>query len=523
MSTALPTEPTLASPTPSANRARDPRLILALVCAAQFVVILDLAIVNVALPSIQQDLGVSASSLQWIVIAYGLTLGGFLLLGGRTADLFGRRAVLAAGLGVFAAASLAGGLADSLGVLIGARAVQGVGGALALPAALSIVTSTFPEGSARNQALGIFGAVGGSAASIGVIAGGLLTSGPGWEWVFLINVPVGVVFAGLVFALVPSSARPPHSSIDVAGAVTVTAGLMAVVYAINKSVDDGWTSATVLGFLGAGLVLLAAFVAVESRATDPLLPLRMFRHRTLSAAIVVSTLANAAFFATIFEGTLFMQKVLHYSAIETGVAWLAATCSALVMAGGIAPVLVGRIRPGASLAIGQLVMGAGLLVLTQTPSDAAYWPHLFPGFLTMGLGMGLSLVALQVAAFTGVDDAVSGLAGGMIETSREVGGAIGVAVVATLAIARADDVLAERGTDAASTAAALTAGYQRASLVAALLAIAAGVAAAAVLRRAERGGATSGSPNGPNMDSPGNSVIRRNAVADVDSTTIANA
>jgi EmrB/QacA subfamily drug resistance transporter len=482
---ALPAEPALR-PAAAEPKVRDPRLILALVCAAQFVVILDLAIVNVALPSIQADLGVSASSLQWVVIAYGLTLGGFLLLGGRTADLFGRRSVLAVGLGVFAAASLAGGLADSLGLLIGARAAQGVGGALALPAALSIVTSTFAEGPARNQALGIFGAVGGSAASIGVIAGGVLTSGPGWEWVFLINVPVGVLFAALVFALVPPSSRPPRSTVDVAGAVTVTGGLMAVVYAINKSVDDGWTSATVLGFFAVGVVLLAAFVAVEARATDPLLPLRMFRHRTLTAAIVVSTLANGAFFATIFEGTLFMQQVLQYSAIETGVAWLAATCSALVMAGGIAPRLVGKVRPGASLALGQLVMGGGLLLLTQTPTDAGYWAHLFPGFLTMGLGMGLSLVALQVAAFTGVGDAVSGLAGGMIETSREVGGAIGVAVVATLAIARADDVLAERGTDAASAAVALTEGYQRASLVAALLAIAAAVAAAGVLRRAER-------------------------------------
>jgi EmrB/QacA subfamily drug resistance transporter len=471
---------------PLTRRATSPRTILALVCAAQFMVILDLAIVNVALPSIQADLDVSASSLQWVVIAYGLTLGGFLLLGGRLADLFGRREVLATGLALFSAASLAGGLAGSIGPLIAARAVQGIGGALALPAALSLVTSTFPEGAERNQALGVFGAVGGSAASIGVIAGGALTSGPGWEWVFLINVPVGAAFAVLVLVLVPPSTRPTSIALDVAGAVTVTAGLMAIVYAINRSVDDGWTSTTVVGFVLLGAVLLAAFVAAEARTGAPLLPLAMFRRRNLRAAIVVSALAWGAFFATIYESTLFMQEVLHASAIHTGVAWLAATASSLVVAGAIAPRLVGRIGPARSLVIGQVVMGTGLLSLTTAPVDAAYWSDLFPGFLALGIGMGLTVVGLQVAAFTGVPESVSGLAGGMIETSREVGGAVGVAVVSTLAIARADRVLVGRGRDTTAAALAATEGYQRAMLAAAVLSFAAAAAAALLLRRAER-------------------------------------
>jgi MFS family permease len=256
-------------PSPRAVR---PGLILALVCAAQFIVILDLAIVNVALPSIQTDLNATSSSLQWVVIAYGLTLGGGLLLGGRIADLFGRRNSLAAGLLVFAVASLVAGVAGSLGVFITARAVQGIGGALALPAALSILTATFPEGPARNKALGVFGAMGGSAGSLGVIAGGALTSGPGWEWVFLINVPVGIVFAAQVASLIPASERAPGRSLDVGGAIAVTAGLMAIVYGINKSAENGWTSATVVGPLVAGTALLAVFAAIESRVRVPLMP-----------------------------------------------------------------------------------------------------------------------------------------------------------------------------------------------------------------------------------------------------------
>ena len=459
-----------------------PGLILALVCAAQFIVILDLAIVNVALPSIQTDLHASSSSLQWVVIAYGLTLGGGLLLGGRIADLFGRRNALTAGLLVFTLASLVAGLAGSLGVLVAARAAQGIGGALALPAALSILTATFPEGPARTKALGVFGAVGGSAGSLGVIAGGALTSGPGWEWVFLINVPVGIVFAALVATLIPPSERASRRSLDVGGAVTVTAGLMAIVYGINKSAEHGWTSATVVGPLVAGAALLAAFAAIESRVRFPLMPLSIFRHRTLTAAIGVSLLLWGSFFAVIFQGTLFMQQTLGYSAIRTGLAWLAATSSSLVVAGGIAPRVIGAIGPARTLVIGQIVMAGGLLRLTTVSVDGGYWSQLFPAYLAFGIGMGLSMVSLQVAAFSGIDTSVGGLAGGLIETAREVGGAIGVAVVATLAIARADDVLAS----GAAPDVALTEGYQRASIATVLLSVAAAIVAAILLRRAER-------------------------------------
>jgi EmrB/QacA subfamily drug resistance transporter len=463
------------------------------VCAAQFVVVLDLAIVNVALPSIQTDLHTSSSSLQWVVIAYGLTLGGGLLLGGRIADLFGRRDTLTAGLLVFTLASLVGGFAGSLGLLVAARAVQGIGGALAVPAALSILTATFPEGPARNKALGVFGAVGGSAGTVGVIAGGALTSGPGWAWVFLINVPVGLVFAALVAALIPASERASDRSLDVGGAVTVTAGLMAIVYGINKSADHGWTSAPVAGSLVAGAALLAVFAVVESRVRSPLVPLSIFRHRTLTAAIGVSVLLWGSFFAVIFQGTLFMQQALGYSAIGTGAAWLAATMSSLVVAGGVAPRVVGAVGPARTLVIGQVVMAGGLLSLTTVSVGGGYWGQLFPGYLAFGIGMGLSVVSLQVAAFSGIDTSVSGLAGGLIETGREVGGAVGVAVVATLAIARADAVVAS----GSSPGVALAEGYGRASLVTALLSLAAAAVAALVLRRAERAAPTPTDPVDP--------------------------
>jgi EmrB/QacA subfamily drug resistance transporter len=491
----------------STRRPTRPGLVLGLVSGAQFMVILDLAIVNVALPSIQADLGASRSGLQWVVIAYGLTLGGFLLLGGRMADLLGRRAVLVSGLGVFAAASLGAGLSGSLGWLIAFRALQGLGGALASPAALSIVTSTFREGAARNKALGICGAVGGSAASIGVIAGGALTSGPGWHWVFLMNVPVGLALVAAILRWVPAHPAVERGPTDVLGAVTVTGGLMAIVYAVNHSAESGWTSGATLGAFAAGLALLGLFVLVESRVRSPLMPLAILRLRTLTAANVVAVLLWGAFFATIFQGTLFMGQVLGYSAIDTGLAWLAATASSLVVAGGVAPRLVSRLGAGTTLVIGQAIMALGLLWGSRAPVDAAYWSDLFPGFLAMGVGIGFSGMAVQVGAFIGVRESVSGLAGGLVETAREVGGAVGVAVVATMAIARTDDVLATGG----SQAVALTEGYQRAMLVAAAVSAAASVAAGLLLRPAERAVATppdpamapaTDTPAGPAVDTP---------------------
>ena len=316
---------------------------------------------------------------------------------------------------------------------MGARAVQGIGAALAAPAALSILTSTFTEGAARNKALGIFGAVGGAAGTVGVIAGGLFTEGPGWEWIFLVNVPIGAALIGLVMLFVPGGRPSERTPADVAGAVTVTAGLMAIVYAINRTVDDGWLSSATIGFAALGVALLVAFVAVERRSPAPLVPLRVFRRRTFTAANVVAALLWAAFFATIFEGTLWFQQALGYSAVETGVAWLASTVSSLVVAGAVAPRFVGRFGASTSLVVGQLLVTGGLLSLTRVPVDAAYWTDVFPGLLAFGLGLGFSIMAVQVAAFAGVDESTAGLAGGMIETSREIGGALGVAVVATIA------------------------------------------------------------------------------------------
>jgi len=449
-------------------------------------VVLDIAIVNVALPSLQADLGVAQSDLQWVVITYGLTLGGFLLLGGRIADLFGRRNVLVAGLGLFTAASLAAGLSSALGPLVAARAVQGMGAALAAPAALSILANTFEEGAERNKALGVFGAVGGSAAAVGVIVSGLLSSGPGWQWVFLINVPIGAALIALVLRFIPRSAPVERGSADIPGALTVTGGLMAIVYAINKSIDLGWTSATTLGFLGAGAVLLAAFVVVESRSRSPLLPLAMFRRRTLTTANVVAALVFASFSALIFQASLFMQQVLRYSAVRTGVAYLAIAVTAFVVAGAVAAKVVDRRGAGVALLIGQSSAALGLVLLTRVPVDAAYWTDVFPAFFLLGVGIGFSGMAAQVAAFIGVEKSVAGLAGGMVETAREVGGALGTAVVATVAIARSDDVLAELGSDGAARATALTEGFQRGSLVAAGFSVVAALAAGLLLRRAER-------------------------------------
>ena len=470
-----------------ARRAIRPGVILALVCAAQFMVILDFAVVNVALPSLQADLGVDQSDLQWVVITYGLTFGGFLLLGGRAADLVGRRRVLVAGLALFTAASLGAGLSNGLGSLVAFRAAQGLGAALAAPAALSILANTFAEGEERNKALGIFGAVGGSAAAFGVILSGALSSGPGWEWIFLINVPIGIVLVGCALAYVPDSAPVQRGSADVLGAFSVTAGLMAVVYGINKSVEFGWTSATTLGFLAGGAALLGLFVLAEARASAPILPLGMFRRRTLSTAIVVAALMWASFFATVFEASLFMQQVLRYSAIRTGVAYLAIALTSVVIAAGVAARVVGRFGPAGTLVTGQLFAASGLLMLAQVPSDAAYWPDLFPGFVALGIGVGFSAMAAQVAAFTGVPESVSGLAGGMVETAREIGGALGTAVVATVAIARANEVLGP-------PTVALTEGFQRGALVAAGFNVVAALVAGVVLRRAERVAAITAAP-----------------------------
>jgi EmrB/QacA subfamily drug resistance transporter len=474
-----------------AGRSLRPGVILALVCGVQFMVILDLAVVNVALPAIQADLGVAQSDLQWVVITYGLTFGGFLMLGGRAADLFGPRNVLVAGMALFTAASVGAGLAGSLVPLVVSRAVQGVGAALAAPAALAILASTFAQGAARNRALAVFGAVAGSAATAGLIVSGVLSDGSGWEWIFFVNLPIGLVLVGAALAYIPdriaAARRPP----DLLGAVAVTAGLLAIVYAISKSVDYGWTSPRTLGFAAVGAGLLGVFVRIEKTAAFPLVPLSMFRRRTLASANVVAILAFGSFYAAIFQGTLFMQQVLGYSAIRAGVAWIAATACAFVVALRFSARLVGRVGAGTALVIGQSIIAGALLYLSRAPVDAAYWIDLLPGFVALGVGMGFLRMATQVAAFLGVEPPVMGLAGGMIETAREIGGALGIAIAATVAVTGADDAAGRLGAEPGTVAKALTEGFQRGTLVAAGLSVASALAAGLLLRPAERAAAPS--------------------------------
>ena len=464
-------------------------VILALVCAAQFMVILDLVVVNVALPTMQKDLRLSPTGLPWVVITYGLTFGGFLLLGGRAADLLGRRRVLVAGLTMFTAGSLAAGLAGSLAPLLAARAVQGLGAALAAPAALSILTGTFTEGPARNKALGTFGGIAGSAACLGLVMSGVLTGGPGWRWIFLINVPIGIALAGFVLTCVPKGEQAHRGSADVLGAVTITTGMLGIVYAINKSTSSGWTSPIPLGVLAGGVAMLGLFVIVEQRVTTPLIPLSMFRLKTLATANIVAGLVMGSFFGIGFQITLFLQQVLGYSPLRTGAAGVITAVSAIVVASAIAARVVGRLGAARTLVIGQGIAVTGLLYLSRTPAHAGYWSDLFPAFLASGAGIGLSGVAVQVAAFTGVNDKVSGLAGGMVSTAQEVGAALGLAMIATAALARSAEITHAAGSQTAVRVLAQTAGFQRGALVAAGLSIAAALTAGLLLRRAERAAA----------------------------------
>ena len=464
-------------------------VILAVVCCVQFMVILDLAVVNVALPAMQTDLGLAQSDLQWVVITYGLTFGGFLLLGGRAADLFGPRTVLVAGMALFTAASLSAGLSGSFAPLVASRAVQGLGAAMAAPAALAVLASTFAEGAARNHALAVFGAVAGSAATAGLIVSGALTDGPGWEWIFLVNLPIGLVLMAATVAYIPHRVALRSRRPDLLGAVTVTAGLLAIVYAISRSVDYGWTSPRTLGFGALGAGLLGAFVAIEKRVASPLVPLPMLRRRTLASANLVAILAFGSFYAATFQGTLFMQQVLGYSALRTGLAWIAATLCALVVALRLSARLVGRVGAGTALVIGQLIVAAAVLYLSRAPVDATYWSDLLPGFLALGFGMGFLRMATQAAAFLGIERSVMGLAGGMIETAREIGGALGIAIAATVAAAGAGDAAARLGADPGAVADSLAEGFQRGMLVAAGLSVASALAAGLLLRPAERAAA----------------------------------
>jgi EmrB/QacA subfamily drug resistance transporter len=451
---------------------------LAALCAAFFMVILDVAIVNVALPTIQVDLGFSQRNLQWVVSAYALTFGGLLLLGGRAADLLGRRRVLIAGLALFGAASLMAGLATSDTVLIAARALQGVGAAVMTPAALSILMTTFREGAERNTALGVWGAVGASGGTVGVLLGGILTDTIGWEWIFFLNVPVALaVIAVAPVLLRESRADAAHRRFDLAGALTVTAGLAVLVYALVEADSAGWASAQTLGLLGASAALLALFAAVEVRSRAPILPFSIFRIRAVTGSNVASIALGGAVYGMIFILTLYMQQVLAYSPLETGLAWLAMSLTALVSSMA-ASVLVTRVGTRVPLAVGLAVAGAGLLLLARIPADGGYLTDLLPGLLVTGLGLGTSFVSLSIGALEGVAERDAGLASGLVNTTQQVGGALGVAVLSTLAISRSDDLIA--GGTAAPVA--LTEGFQIALIAAAGFALAGALAVVALVR-----------------------------------------
>jgi EmrB/QacA subfamily drug resistance transporter len=433
---------------------------LALIVTAQFMVILDVTIVNVALPSIRVDLGFSQETLQWVISAYTIMFGGTLLLGGRLADLLGRRRLFLGGLALFTFSSLLSGLAWSEGALIIFRAAQGLGAALLVPAALSLLVMTFTEDRERNLALGIYGTAAGSGATVGVLLGGLITSYLSWPWIFLVNVPVGLAAIALTPVLLDESrAALPHRHFDIAGAVSVTTGLMLLVYALTRATSDGWSATTTLVLLVGSVALLLAFVAIELRSRAPLLPLRIFRVRPLAAANATMAVIGAVTFAQFFLLTLYMQDVLRYSAVQTGIAFAAFALSAAVAA-NLAQVVVGRVGVRPTLTTGLLASVAGDALLCRLPVDGQYVSDLFPAFLLGGVGLGLSFVSATIASLSGVGPSDAGVASGLVNTTRQIGGAIGLAAVTAVAAASTSVYADSHPNIAASSAAALDQGFQ---------------------------------------------------------------
>jgi EmrB/QacA subfamily drug resistance transporter len=416
-------------------------LALILLCAVQFMVVLDIAIVNVALPTIKTALDFKETDLQWVINAYTLTFGGLLMLGGRSADLLGRRRMFLIGLALFSGASLACGLATSEATLIAARAIQGVGAAIISPAALSILMTTFEEGAERNKALGIWGAIAGTGGAAGVLLGGVLTDQLNWSWIFYINVPVGA----LVIALGPRILRESRieagrRSFDLLGAVLVTSGLSLLVYALVQTVDHSWGAPRTIGMFVGAAVLLAGFVATETRARSPLMPLRLFRNRSLAGANVVGLMLGASIFSMFFLLTLYMQQVLAYSALKTGIGYLLVS-GVIIVSAATSQALVTRIGVRTVLAVGMGLTAVGLVYFSQISVGGSYLVDLAPGFILTGIGLGFSFVPVTIAALVGVEQAEAGVASGIINTSQQVGGALGTAILSTVAFTRVTDYL----------------------------------------------------------------------------------
>jgi EmrB/QacA subfamily drug resistance transporter len=421
-----------------------------------FMTIIDLTIVNVALPTIGRKLHFSETNLQWVVTAYGLTFGGFLLLGGRAADLLGRRRMMMIGLAVFTAASLACALATTDTFLIVMRGVQGLGAAIVLPAALSIVMNIFPEGAERNKALGAWGAVAASGATVGLILGGVLTRYLGWEYIFFLNVPIGLAALVLARRIVPESRLDvTRRRYDPFGAFTVTSGLLVLVYALSQAPQHGWGSVRTISLLAAAAVLVLAFIVIETRVEAPLLPLRIFRLPTVAGANAVGLLLGASFFGFIFVGTLYMQQVLGYSALQTGLAWLAASLTSVALA-GLSQALVTRVSAKLVMAVGMGLIGGGILWTTAAPVDGRFWHDLAGPFFVAGAGTAFAFIPVSIAALAGIAAKEAGLASGLLNTSQQVGGAIGVAIASTVA-ATHYETLIHAGSAAPG---ALTGGFQ---------------------------------------------------------------
>jgi EmrB/QacA subfamily drug resistance transporter len=454
---------------------------LAALVAAQFMVVLDVAIVNVALPSIKTDLHFNQESLQWVITAYAIMFGGVLLLGGRMADLLGRRRLFLAGVGLFTLSSLLAGFAWSEGSLIAFRAAQGLGGALLAPAALSILTTMFAEGRERNIALGVWGAVSGSGAAAGVLLGGLLTSSLSWSWIFFINVPVGVVLVAVTPLLLGESrADLGHRYFDFAGAATVTGGLMLLVYAMTRATEVGWDTGETIGLLTASAVLIASFIVIELRSRAPLLPMRIFRLRTLRGANVTAFLLGTSVFSQFFLGTLYMQQVLHYSAIETGVAYLPLTLTIIVLA-AVAQNVVTRIGVRRVLPVGMVLAAGALVLLAQVPADGHYFFDLFPAFLISAVGLAFTFVPMTIAALMGVEDTDAGVASGLLNTTQQIGGAIGLATASTIATTFTSRYVDSHAGATALGGSALTYGFQVTFYVLAGVAVLAAVLAATMI------------------------------------------
>jgi len=466
--------------------ARKRWLALIVLCLGELMIVLDTTIVNVALPSIREDLLFTETSLVWVVNAYMLTYGGFLLLGGRLGDLYGQRRLFLLGIVLFTLASLACGVSTSQGLLVVARAVQGLGGAVVSAIALSLIMSLFSEPADRAKAMGIFGFVCAGGGSIGVLLGGLLTSAFSWHWIFLVNLPIGAAVYALSVVLLQESRAPGAAArLDVGGAVTVTASLMLAVYAVVNGNQAGWTSTQTLALLGAAAVLLALFLAIEARVRDPLMPLRLFRLRSVATANVVGILWSAAMFAWFFISALSLQLVLGYSAMQVGLAFLPANLIMAAFSLGISARMVMRFGMRVPLAAGLALTAAGLALFALSPVDGSFAIHVLPGMTLLGIGCGMAMNPVLLAAMSDVPQSESGLASGVVNTAFMMGGALGLAVLASLADARTDRLLAL----GADSVAALNGGYHLAFAVGAVFAAAAALLGAVLLRAGEQAGA----------------------------------